>query len=433
MGQTIGYGLLIVTSLFLWIYCRKKRAGWKYRTYLLAAALLGIVCFGVSLWEQSGAGKKEPLQGLERKQSGGGAQEVWLTLEAAGLFSRREYPITVEERQLTRAEAERVLQQAGEEAEDLILGENSSAEEVYHDLYLPKQLQAGTVEAAYSFEPFELVETDGTILWENLKEDSPLIKVEVELNCQEYQAVHEFQIQLAPDRRREEEVLLQELGQKMDAENRRQGEDYFSLPQTIHDVALIWRPQEEQLAGKLLLLGAAALVAWHVCTKEKAERERKAWERQMKLDYPNLVSQLSLLTGTGMTVPAAWGRMVAEYNRQRENGVAAMRPGYEEMKKTWNEMQGGVGEQQAWTNFGIRCGQSHYRKFSSILVQNVRKGSQNMQQLLDAEAKEAFLQRKLYAKQLGEEAGTKLLIPMGIMMLLVFAILLLPAMLNLQL
>ena len=432
MEQVIGYSLLAVISLFLWIYCRKKRTGWKYNTYLLAGALLGAVCLVVSLWEQAGAGEKEPLQGLERKQNGG-AQEVWLTLEAGGLFGRREYPVTVEERRLTREEAERVLQQAGEEAERLILGENASVVEVYHDLYLPKQLQEGMVEAAYSFEPFELVETDGTILWENLRDDSTLVKVEAALSCQEYQAVHTFQIQLAPGRRREEETLLQELAQRLAAENKRQGENYFSLPKQINDIALTWRPQEEHLAGKLLLFGSAVLVAWYVCTKEKKEREKKAWERQMKLDYPNLVSQLSLLTGTGMTVPVAWGRMVAEYNRQREKGITAVRPGYEEMKKTWNEIQGGVGEQQAWNNFGVRCGQSQYRKFSSILVQNVRKGSQNMQQLLDAEAKEALLQRKLYAKQLGEEAGTKLLIPMGIMMLLVFAILLLPAMFHMQL
>lgn len=56
-----------------------------------------------------------------------------------------------------------------------------------------------------------------------------------------------------------------------------------------------------------------------------------------------------------------------------------------------------------------------------------------MQQLLDAEAEEAFRQRKAYAKQLGEEAGTKLLIPMGIMLVLVFAILMLPALLSLNL
>ena len=120
-------------------------------------------------------------------------------------------------------------------------------------------------------------------------------------------------------------------------------------------------------------------------------------------------------------------------SRQRKEEVVAIRPGYEEMQKTWYEMQDGVGEQKAYENFGIRCGQSQYRKFSSILMQNVRKGTKGMQQLLDAEAEEAFLQRRLHARQMGEEAGTKLLIPMGIMLLLVFAVLLLPAMINLQL
>lgn len=101
------------------------------------------------------------------------------------------------------------------------------------------------------------------------------------------------------------------------------------------------------------------------------------------------------------------------------------------MLKTWFEMQDGMGERKAYENFGRRCCQPQYRKFASLLMQNVRKGTRGMQQLLDAEAEEAFQQRKAYARQLGEEAGTKLLLPMGLMLVLVFAILLLPAMLSL--
>ena len=133
-----------------------------------------------------------------------------------------------------------------------------------------------------------------------------------------------------------------------------------------------------------------------------------------------------------MTVQTAWSRIVSEYCRQRECKACELRPGYEEMIKTWHEMQDGVGERKAYENFGVRCNQSGYRKFASILVQNVKKGTKGMQQLLDAEAKEAFFKRKLYARQMGEEAGTKLLIPMGIMLIWVFAVLMLPTMINLS-
>ena len=45
---------------------------------------------------------------------------------------------------------------------------------------------------------------------------------------------------------------------------------------------------------------------------------------------------------------------------------------------------------------------------------------------------EAFLERKNIAKRLGEEAGTKLLIPLFIMLMIVMAIVILPAMLALN-
>ena len=43
------------------------------------------------------------------------------------------------------------------------------------------------------------------------------------------------------------------------------------------------------------------------------------------------------------------------------------------------------------------------------------------------------LQQQAYVKRRGEEASAKLLLPMGIMLILVFAILIVPAMFSLQL
>ena len=47
-----------------------------------------------------------------------------------------------------------------------------------------------------------------------------------------------------------------------------------------------------------------------------------------------------------------------------------------------------------------------------------------MLRLLDYEVEDAFRERKENAKALGEEAGTKLLLPMMLMMVIVFALIL---------
>jgi len=48
-------------------------------------------------------------------------------------------------------------------------------------------------------------------------------------------------------------------------------------------------------------------------------------------------------------------------------------------------------------------------------------------QRLEKEAADAFQSRKLMAKKAGEEAGTKMLIPLMMMMMLVIAIVIAPA------
>lgn len=431
MGIILCYAVLTGGSLFACRYLKKRKIPWKYRNYLLALSVVGAVCLVAGILEQAeGAGRKA-LTRLERSSAGDGETQVSLTLESENLPDSYTYSLTVEEQKLTDAEAEQVFAEAGQELEQVILGENRSLEQIVTDLAVPDQLQEGLVTVDCYFEPYELVEMDGTILWENLTEETTIVKVTAQMSCQEREAVHEFYLQLTPQPLEGTEAVLAEIKESIEAENLKQGEVYLSLPDEAQGVALGWYTPSERTDLKLLLLGIACMAAWYVYQKEKQDRERKQWEEGLVLDYSDIVSQLSLLAGAGMTVPAAWSRLALDYRTEKEGGHSKVRPGYEELLKTMYEMQDGTGEIQAYENFGQRCGQSQYRKFASLLMQNVRKGTRDMQQLLDAEAEDAFRQRKAYAKQLGEEAGTRLLLPMGMMLLLVFAILMLPAMLSL--
>lgn len=62
-----------------------------------------------------------------------------------------------------------------------------------------------------------------------------------------------------------------------------------------------------------------------------------------------------------------------------------------------------------------------------MISQNLRKGSTNLAQLLTEEAKEAFENRKHMARKLGEKAGTKLLLPMMMILGVMMVIIMVPA------
>ena len=69
-------------------------------------------------------------------------------------------------------------------------------------------------------------------------------------------------------------------------------------------------------------------------------------------------------------------------------------------------------------------------KFTSIVLQNINKGSSDMVFMLQQLSYECWVERKLSAKQKGEEASSKLLFPMMLMLLAVFTVVLVPAMMQ---
>lgn len=73
-----------------------------------------------------------------------------------------------------------------------------------------------------------------------------------------------------------------------------------------------------------------------------------------------------------------------------------------------------------------------YRKLGMLLSQNLRKGTKGLSQILQKEAAIAFEERKGIAKRLGEEAGTKLLGPMFLMLGIVLIIIIVPAFFSIQ-
>ena len=146
----------------------------------------------------------------------------------------------------------------------------------------------------------------------------------------------------------------------------------------------------------------------------------------MQLDYPEIVSSLALLIGAGMTVPNAWLKIVRDYKTQKEE-TGRKRYAYEEMVLTVHEMESGVSQTQAYEHFGRRCRLPCYNKLATMLSQNIRKGAANLPILLREESADAFEERKHLARKMGEKAGTKLLVPMMMLLGITMVIIMVPA------
>ena len=173
----------------------------------------------------------------------------------------------------------------------------------------------------------------------------------------------------------------------------------------------------------LTLIGGAASYILKDKELQKSMEERRV---QMLRDYSQIVAQLVLYMEAGMTMRNIFGQLSGAYLREKKKG-APDRYLYEEILMTHRELSSGTSEADAYEHFGIRCGGQQYARLSTLLTQNLKRGNSQLLDLLREESDKAFLDRMDRARKAGEEAGTKLLLPMIVMLVIVMVIIMIPA------
>ena len=139
----------------------------------------------------------------------------------------------------------------------------------------------------------------------------------------------------------------------------------------------------------------------------------------MSVDYVKLVSKLTLYMGAGLSFRSALARILRTADKNRFYA--------KEMELVMREIENGISEYKAIGKLAERCKIPYYTKLAVLLNQNIRKGNNNLQKQLKEEMDKAFEERKNLARKYAEEAGTKLLFPMVLMLLVVIVMIMYPA------
>lgn len=366
---------------------------------------------------------------LERNGHGEGKKTEEIQLETDEW--KEKLKVQVSEKKYAEEEIENHLSKAAEELPEQILGENKSLDEVRSDLNLITEIPHTGITVSWELDNYEVINSQGILKPENLTEEGMLVKLTAVLRYEEESMSCEFYANLFETPMTEKERVLKKISQEIEQRDIDQKEsDYLALPGDIEGRNLHWKPVKDTRAYGILLFGGVGTVFLFTAEKQKKKEERKKEIRQMKFDYPQVINKFSLYIGAGMTVRRAWIQIVKEY--EKEKNYLGERFVYEEMKYTLNELKNGRPEGECYAAFGRRCESPVYRKFGMLLSQNMRKGTKGLTSLLQKEAEEAFEERKNMAKKLGEEAGTKLMIPLFLMLAVVFVIVTVPAFLTIQ-
>lgn len=172
----------------------------------------------------------------------------------------------------------------------------------------------------------------------------------------------------------------------------------------------------------MILAGPIGGIVTYFLADSLQEEQFKKRTKEIKYDFPEFLTQLVLLINAGLTLERAWGKILE--HAEQETALV------DEMRKTYKDIKSTKPLNQTLNDLSRRCKVREISKFTSIVLQNINKGSGDMVFMLQQLSEECWVERKLAAKQKGEEASSKLLFPMMLMLLAVFAVVLVPAMMQ---
>lgn len=366
---------------------------------------------------------------VKRNSQGEGSREEELRVQIGDM--EENITIDVGEQEYTGEELEQVFAESGEALERIVLGENQSLDDVRSKLNLVSRIPDTGIEVTWELDNYEVMNLQGELKSEKLTESGALVQLKALLSYGEKKSQYTFYAHVYPPRLSRTEKLMKKVMEEAERldEATKENEN-MPLPGSVDGTTVTWGYVKNFRAAGLLLLGTALSALVYVSEQQKVKEQKKKREMQMSLDYPQLISKFTLFLGAGMTARKAWYRIVEDYERQREE--KGRREVYEEMLHTMHEIKGGGSEGECYERFGERCGIPAYRKFGAMLSQNLKKGTKGLAVMLKQEADHAFEERKSMARRLGEEAGTKMLIPMFLMLAVVLVMVVVPAFFSIQ-
>lgn len=170
----------------------------------------------------------------------------------------------------------------------------------------------------------------------------------------------------------------------------------------------------------VLVVALFAFVAFYYVGTLPAEKLKKKSEKVLN-DFADVVSKLALLVNAGMILKEAWIKI-------SETGEGEL---YQEMRRTVEQMENGVSEVDAYTEFATRCTSPEIKKFTSTIIQGLVKGNRELVEMIKQQSREIWDAKRHHVKQQGEKAASKLLIPICVMFVGILIMVVVPIFANL--
>ncbi len=397
--------------------CRKKKIIWM----VIICGIGACICTYVSSHMQS---RLQEGTYLYRNEWGKGNYTVFLS--AVTDLGEETLAYEVAQRAYTLQELSVMLQEAIKCLPSILLEENESLNCVRSNLNLPSELTGYPFAIAWESSDYKKIRTDGVVNTKGVLQEGEKITLTATFSYHGQKWQHNFTVRLLPPvlSRSEERVeKIKQLLAKRDEASQEQKK--IILPDRIGNEKIVWQEKISNNGIWFLILGIAGAMAVAIFMDRDLQKKDKERQKELEREYPEFITKLQLYMGAGLTMRNTFFRMGSNYRKEKEiTGKRLFL--YEEVLVSCYQLSNARAEDEVYREWAKRCDEIHYRKLGFLLVSYRRQGNDNILNQFSREVYLAWEESRRLAKKQGEEAETKLLFPMILMLVVVMSLILVP-------
>ncbi len=389
---------------------------------------------------------------ISKEGYGGEEKQVEFRLEKED--ATEEVALTIRPRILTDDALKERWDEAFAYLEEHLKGENKALSKVDQNLDFSLDYERYPFDVEFRPEDYILIDGEGnlkndreTLLAEGYREQDLLsgipTHVTVVLWYGEQSAKHTYDVIVYPKEEGDTERMFSGVVEYLKGREEKALYEEGFMVDTEVDGVHISRTDMGGISAFGVLITGGILIGLLLLREQETKRQEKQKRKEHLLRcYPWFVNELVLLLGAGMQVKNIFATLIEEYERGTgvESGKGRRTKKVpvgdykedliKELSVAKRSMELGISEEQTYYQLGRRLELPCYIRIMTLLEQNVRKGAKGLSAAFVQEELQALEERKNLAKRYGEEAGTKLLGPMILLLLVVMLMIMIPAFMN---
>ena len=186
--------------------------------------------------------------------------------------------------------------------------------------------------------------------------------------------------------------------------------------------AMVNLAMNDPATGLVIAVGLGLLLPWFALRDLEGKVQKR--HNAIAMDMPELVNKIIILTGAGLTLQGALAKIT---NEMYSDKIL-----YKELAHTMSMIDAGESADAAFDRMSIKCNMAEMRRFIAIIIQNIHRGGSDVSSALKSIGDELWAARKATALRVAEEASTKMLFPMMLMLFAVVLLVIAPAIQSMQ-